>query len=106
MGKVFDSAYIPDRARRSHRLASPAWGTNADHIDGIAAAVVVTAEHDRLRDEARRYAEKLDTAGSLVEYLEVAGVDHGYNIMSNALDDTEQAYSRIADHVVRATGSP
>jgi acetyl esterase len=106
MGEVFDSAYIPDRRQRCHRLASPAWGTNADHIDGIAPAVVVTAEHDRLRDEARRYAEKLDTAGSLVEYLEVAGVDHGYNIMTNALDDTEQAYSRIADHVVRATGSP
>jgi acetyl esterase/lipase len=106
MGAVFDSAYIPNRAQRSHRLASPAWGANADHINGIAPAVVVTAEHDRLRDEARRYAEKLDAAGSLVEYLEVTGVDHGYNIMSDAVDDTERAYSRIAAHVVRAIGSP
>jgi acetyl esterase/lipase len=106
MGEVFDSAYIPDRAQRSHRLASPAWGANADQINGIAPALVVTAEHDRLRDEARRYAEKLDAADSLVDHYEVAGVDHGYNIMSNALDDTEQAYARIAGHVARATGSP
>ena len=52
MGEVFDTAYIPDRAQRLDRLASPAWGANADEIVGIAPAVVVTAEHDRLRDEA------------------------------------------------------
>jgi acetyl esterase/lipase len=103
MGEVFDTAYIPDPAQRSDRLASPAWGANAEDIVGIAPAVVVTAEHDRLRDEAHRYAEKLDIAGSLVEYHEVAAVDHGYNIMSGALDVTRQAYSRIAAHVARAT---
>jgi acetyl esterase len=106
MGEVFDTAYVPDRAQRLHRLASPAWGANADGIAGIAPAVVVTAEHDRLRGEAHRYAEKLDAAGSLVEYHEVSGVDHGYNIMSGALDVTHQVYSRIAGHVVRATGLP
>ncbi len=105
MGEVFDTAYIPDPAQRRDRLASPAWGGNADHIVGIAPAVVVTAEHDRLRNEARRYAEKLDAAGSLVEYHEVAGVDHGYNIMSGAVDTTDQVYSRIVGHVSRATAS-
>lgn len=105
MGEVFDTAYIPDPAQRSDRLASPAWGANAEDIVGIAPAVVVTAEHDRLRNEGHRYAKKLDAAGSLVEYHEVAGVDHGYNIMSGALGVTEQVYSRIAGHVARATGS-
>ena len=106
MGEVFDTAYIPDRAQRPDRLASPAWGANADEIVGIAPAVVVTAEHDRLRDEAHRYAEKLHAAGSLIEYHEVTGVDDGYNIMSGALDVTRAVYSRIAGHVARATGSP
>lgn len=104
MGQVFDTAYIPEPAQRSDRLASPAWGTNAEDIEGIAPAVIVTAEHDRLRNEAHRYAKKLDATGSLVDYHEVAGVDHGYNIMSGALDVTEQVYSRIAGHVARATG--
>jgi acetyl esterase/lipase len=105
MGEVFDTAYIPSRAQRRDRLASPAWGANGDGIGGIAPAVVVTAEYDRLRGEAQRYAEKLDVAGSLAEYHEVAGVDHGYNIMSSALDITEQVYLRIVGHVARATGS-
>lgn len=104
MSEVFDTAYIPERARRRDRLASPAWGDNGDDIAGIAPALVVTAEHDRLRDEARRYAAKLGAAGALVEYHEVAGVDHGYNIMSEAGDVTRRTYARIAEHVVRATG--
>lgn len=105
MGEVFDTAYVPEPEQRRHRLASPAWGANADGIAGIAPAVVVTAEFDRLRAEAHRYAEKLDAAGSLVAYYEVAGVDHGYNIMSGARDVTERVYARIANHVARATGS-
>jgi len=104
MGEVFDTAYIPDRAQRRHRLASPACGTNADELTGIAPALVITAEFDRLRDEAKRYADKLAAAGSLAEYHEVQGVDHGYNIMSDATDITRRMYDLIADHVRRAVG--
>ena len=103
MGEVFDTAYVPDPAQRRDPLASPAWGANADRIAGIAPALIVAAEHDRLRDEARRYAEKLDGVGALAEYYEVAGVDHGYNIMSGATDVTARSYAHIADHVTRAT---
>jgi acetyl esterase len=103
MGDVFDTAYIPDRARRRDPLASPAWGPNGDHLEGIAPALVITAEYDRLRDEAATYARKLDAVGSLVEYHEVKGVDHGYNIMSNETDVTRRMYAFIADHVVGAT---
>ncbi|OBA84151.1 carboxylesterase [Mycobacterium sp. 1164966.3] len=105
MGEIFDTAYIPDPAQRRDRLASPAWGDNADGLTGIAPALVVTAEHDRLRDEARRYADKLAAAGALAEYYEVAGVDHGYNIMSEAIDATRRTYARIAEHVTRATNN-
>ncbi len=80
MGEVFDTAYVPDRAQRTDRLVSPVWGTNADGLDGIAPALIVTAEYDRLRDEAWRYAQKLDAVGALAEYHEVPDVDHGYNI--------------------------
>jgi acetyl esterase/lipase len=102
MGEVFDTAYIPDRSQRRDRLASPAWGTNADDVTGIAQALVVTAEFDRLRGEAKRYSDKLDAAGSLAEYVEVRGVDHGYNIMSDATEITRHMYDLIAAHVRRA----
>lgn len=105
MSDVFDTAYIPDPKQRRDRLASPAWGLNADDLRGIAPALVVTAEYDRLRAEAAAYAEKLETAGALVAYHEVSGLDHGYNIMNDtpgAVAATRETYDLIADHVVRA----
>jgi acetyl esterase/lipase len=104
MGEVFDTAYIPDPAQRRDRLASPAWAHNTDEIAGLAMALVVAAEHDRLRDEARRYADRLAAVGALAEYCEVPDVDHGYNIMSDAADVTLRSYARIAEHVLRAVG--
>lgn len=103
MGDILDAAYIPDPLQRRDRLASPGWGTNADNIAGIAPAVVVTAELDRLRDEAIHYARKLECAGALVEHYDVAGVDHGYNILGDSPDITAKMYDVIAGHVVDAT---
>ncbi|MGB3483701.1 MAG: alpha/beta hydrolase fold domain-containing protein [Mycobacterium sp.] len=106
MGQVFDTAYIPDLEQRRDRLASPAWGDNADNLSGIAPAVIVTAEFDRLRGEAAAYAGKLDAVGALAAYHEAAGVDHGYNIMSgtpDAVAATRKTYGLVVDQVVRAT---
>ncbi|MBX7450843.1 alpha/beta hydrolase [Mycolicibacterium sp. 3033] len=78
-----------------------AWGGNADDIDGIAPAVVVTVEYDCLRDEARLYGDRLAAAESLVDYIEVAGVDHSYNIVSDAASVTARIYAQVVEHVVR-----
>ncbi|MGW0157710.1 alpha/beta hydrolase [Mycobacterium sp. NPDC003323] len=99
MGEVFDTAYIPQRQHRRDPLASPAWGDNADGIAGIAPALVITAEYDRLRDEAAGYAKSLDAVGALVDYVEVPDVDHGYNIMSDATEITRGMYELIAGRV-------
>ncbi|MDG4665598.1 alpha/beta hydrolase [Mycobacterium sp. 236(2023)] len=106
MSDVFDTAYIPDREDRRDRLASPAWGANADDLAGIAPAVIVTAEYDRLRAEAERFAEKLHAVGALVAYREVTGLDHGYNIMSDtpqAVVATRETYDLVSEYVQRAT---
>ena len=99
MSEVFDTAYVPDVGRRRDPLASPAWGANGADLRGIAPALVITAEYDRLRDEGASYAAELEAVGSLAEYHDVAGVDHGYNIMSDATEVTEQMYALIAGHV-------
>jgi acetyl esterase/lipase len=103
MGEILDTAYIPNPDQRRDRLASPAWGANGDNIDGIAPALVITAEFDRLRDEAAAYACKLAAAGSLVDYHDVRGVDHGYNILGESKEVTQRMYDLIADHVANAT---
>jgi acetyl esterase/lipase len=102
MGEIFDTAYIPNPDLRLDRLASPAWGSNGDGIKGIAPALVITAERDRLRDEAAVYAGKLDAAESLVEYRDVPGVDHGYNLVGGSEEITRRMYDFIIDHVARA----
>jgi len=107
MGEIFDTAYVPDVRRRTDPLVSPAWGTNGDGIEGIAPAVVVTAELDRLRAEAVAYAGKLDAAGALVEHRDVAGADHGYNLLGASAELTREVYGFLAGHVRRAvTGAP
>lgn len=105
MGEVFDTAYLPDPARRRDPLASVVLETNTENLRGIAPALVIAAEFDRLCDEARRYADKLRSVEALVEYFEVCGVDHGYNIRSNAVEPTRQVYELIATHVRRATAT-
>jgi acetyl esterase/lipase len=103
MSEVFDTAYLPDVGQRRDPLASPAWGANGIDLHGIAPALVITAEYDRLRDEAAAYAHGLDAVGSLAGYHDVPGVDHGYNIMSDATEVTQRMYALIAEYVTRHT---
>ena len=101
MGEVFDTAYVPDVSQRGDRLASPAGVADTADLTGIAPAVVIAADQDILRDEARRYAKRLEGVGALVEYREVAHADHGYDMRDD--DAARATYGIIAEHMRRAT---
>ncbi len=101
MADVFDTAYVPDRADRADRLVSPAGDADTADIAGIAPAVVIAAAHDILRDEARRYADRLDRVSALVEYIEIPEADHGYDLKDDQL--ARKFYALIADHIRRAS---
>jgi acetyl esterase len=101
MGEVFDTSYVPDPTDRADRLVSPAGVADTADLTGIAPAIVIAAENDILRDEARRYADRLDEVGSLVEYHEVDGADHGYDLKDD--ERARSVYSMIANHIVQAT---
>ena len=102
LAEILDTAYIPDRARRSDPLASPAWGTNGEKIRGIAPALVVTAEFDRLRSEGIAYARMLEAVGSLAQHHDVPGADHAYNLLGNSRETTEYVYNLIVSQVKRS----
>lgn len=97
MAEVFDGSYVPDPRQRTDRLVSPANPADTADLTGIAAALVITAELDLLRDEGDRYAERLRRAGALVEHHVVPGADHGYDGNDDEL--ARQVYARIARQV-------
>ncbi|WP_394617298.1 alpha/beta hydrolase [Lentzea sp. JNUCC 0626] len=101
MGDVFDNAYAPDADSRSDRLASPAADTDTTDLRGIAPCLVITAEHDRLHNEGRRYAERLKRVGALLEHRTVLGADHAYDMSDR--ETARTIYTLIASHVRRST---
>ena len=94
----FWNHFVPAEHRNDPR-AVPA--RSAD-LSGTAPAFVQTAEYDPLRDEAERYAERLEQAGVPTEVVRYPGVVHGFATRWHAIARAEQAHDDLAAALRRA----
>jgi acetyl esterase len=90
--RFFNSQWVPDQAHWSDPAVSP---LHAPDLSGLPGALVVSAEHDPLRDESEAYARRLHDAGVEVELRREPGLIHGFM----TLDEISPACAAAADRV-------
>jgi len=90
--------YAPDPADRKHPDASP---LQAGDLSGLPAAIVLTAEHDPLRDEGEAYAEQLALAGVPVTLQRCSGQMHAFFQLIGVLPSSAAAIDYIAEQLDR-----
>ena len=90
--RFFNSQWVPDQARWADPAVSP---LHAPDLSGLPGALVVSAEHDPLRDESEAYARRLRDAGVAVELRREPGLIHGFM----TLDEISPACAAAADRV-------
>ncbi|MGW0811241.1 alpha/beta hydrolase [Nonomuraea sp. NPDC002799] len=91
--------YAPDPAARASVDASP---LRARDLSGLPPAVVLTAEHDVLRDEGEAYAERLRQAGVPVEFKRFESQMHIFFTLVNVLPASAVALTMVARAIERS----
>lgn len=85
---AFADHYLPDDTDLLHPDVSPLW---ADGLAGLPPALVITAEHDPLKDDGETYAARMAAAGVPVRFTEYAGMVHGFATMPGLASGAPQA---------------
>ncbi|MFE9957315.1 alpha/beta hydrolase [Micromonospora sp. NPDC005299] len=84
--------WVPDPSRRAHADVSPVFAAD---LGGLPPAVVVTAEHDPLRDEGNAFAARLAAADVPVTHRCEAGMVHGFLTLDTVSPAAAAAGDRI-----------
>lgn len=102
MGKIatwFRNLYIRTPEDALDFRASPQL---ADNVSGLPPTLLITAEYDGLLAQGEAYAEKLRSAGVLVDYACFEGMIHNFTGMGGALDTAQDGLDLIAKRLREA----
>jgi acetyl esterase/lipase len=97
---AFRAHYLGDSDPREP-YASPLF---AEDLSGLPPALVQVAEHDPLRDEGLRYAEKLRAAGIAVRVTQYTGMPHGFLSFPRICRSAPQALAELVAEQRAALG--
>jgi acetyl esterase len=86
-------AYAPDHLDRDRDEVAPA---RSGRLAGLPPALVITAEHDPVRDEGEAFAERLAEAGALVAAVRHLGMVHGFWRHPQAFDASALAVGQVS----------
>ncbi|MCA9052511.1 MAG: alpha/beta hydrolase [Planctomycetaceae bacterium] len=95
----FWEQYAPDPERAAHPYASM---LRAESLTGLPPSLIVTAEYDVLRDEGIAYADRLHSAGIMVERISYAGMIHGFLRRLHQFRRAEEAVALIGEYLQRS----
>lgn len=77
----------------------------ADDLSNSPPALIITAEYDTLRDEAKAYADKLHNSGVETRYTCYDGMIHGFLQMAGLVEQAQAAINEISQ-TVRSDNAP
>ena len=100
----FVQQWVPDPERRAAADVSPLHAP----LHGLPPTILVTAEHDPLRDEGIALADAIRAAGDDVVHLDYAGLRHGFVGSAHespaAAQATNESFEQFGQLVRRAAG--
>ncbi|WP_336335100.1 alpha/beta hydrolase [Pseudomonas putida] len=99
MMQWFWQQYLEQPEQGQDPLASP---LRAEHLQGLPATTLLTAEYDPLRDEGEAFAERLHGAGVSLRLERCAGMTHGFISLAPFVEAAADALRRACADLRRA----
>ncbi len=99
----FAEQWVPDVSLRGHPRVSPLLESD---LSALAPAIIVTAEHDPLRDEGNAYATALSAAGVPVRHRTEPGQIHGFLSLDTISPAATEAATRLFADIVDCISTP
>ena len=99
--KPFNSFYLESGADPADPLVSP---IKREDLAGLPPALIITAEHDPLRDEGELYGQRLAEAGVEATVSRYAGANHGFVQNFSWIPEFYRAFEETGDFLNAGAG--